>query len=118
MKTPKPVLERRRSVRVPEELPFRIGHDDYETLAKTLNISVHGALCLVDKSIPLMTQLAVALTLPPSKGIKRGRLLRMKGVVVRRDKDISSDQHFLAIYFSEIKSEDREALRRFIESRL
>ena len=116
MKTPKPILERRRSLRVSEELPFKIGHDGFETLAKTINISQHGALCLIDKNIPLMTQLAVALTLPGS-GV-RGKTLRMKGVVVRREKDLPpSSRFFIAIYFSQIKSEDQAVLRRFVENR-
>ena len=113
MKTPKPILERRRSVRVSEELPFRIGHGDYETVARTLNISQHGALCIVDRNIPLMTQLALALTLPG----KRSKTIRMKGVVVRREKDASLDRWFIAIYFSDIKSEDQKTLRQFIDSR-
>lgn len=117
MKTPKPILERRRSVRVHESLPFKIGHADYETLAQTVNISLHGALCLVDKNIPLMTQLAVALTLPAKRG-GRGKTIRLKGVVVRREKEPASERYFLAIYFSQIRSEDREMLRRFIEGRL
>jgi c-di-GMP-binding flagellar brake protein YcgR len=117
MKTPKPILERRRSVRLHEALPFKIGHAGYETIAKTVNISPHGALCMVDKNIPLMTQLAVAVTLPV-KGAKRGKTLRIKGVVVRREKDPALDRYFVAIYFSEIKSQDQDTLRRFIEGRL
>ena len=117
MRTPKPILERRRSVRVHESLPFKIGSQDYETLATTVNISEHGALCLVDKNVPLMTQLAVALTLPAARG-KKEKAIRMKGVVVRREKDPAANRYFLAIYFSEIKSEDQETLRRFIEGRL
>ena len=122
MRTPKPILERRRSVRVHESLPFTIGHDGYETLAQTVNVSLHGALCLVDRNIPLMTQLAVALTLSAAKSVKRSagrtKTIHMKGVVVRREKDPGSNRYFLAIYFSQIKSEDQEALRRFIENRL
>jgi c-di-GMP-binding flagellar brake protein YcgR len=119
MRTPKPILDRRRSVRIHEELPFKIGHENYEVEARTLNISEHGALCLVEKNVPLMTQLAVALTLPPlDKKKKRGKTLRIKAVVVRREKDVSSDKYFLAIYFSQISPEDRETLIRFIECRL
>ncbi len=117
MKTPKPILERRRSLRVQEALPFKIGHGDYETTAQTVNISAHGALCLVDKSIPLMTQLALAVTLPV-KGSKRGKTLHIKGVVVRREKDPAFERYFLGIYFSSIKSQDQETLRRFIEGRV
>lgn len=115
MKTPKKILERRRSIRVHEALPFKIGHDDYEAQAETVNISEHGALCLVDRNIPLMTQLRLALTIKPAG---RAKTLRMKGVVVRREKDPSAERWFLAIYFSDIKSEDQETLRRFIEGRL
>lgn len=118
MKTPKPILERRRSVRVYESLPFKIGHAEYETQAETINISAHGALCVVDKNIPLMTQLAVALTLPGAGSSKRAKTVRIKGVVVRREKDADSERYFLAIFFSEIKPQDQEILHRFIDSRL
>ena len=121
MKTPKPILERRRSIRLAEALPFRIGHKDYEAEVRTQNISEHGALCIIDRNIPLMTQLAVALTLPvegKAKAKGKGKVLRMKGVVVRREKDPSSENYLLAIYFSEIKEPDRRALKRFIDSRL
>lgn len=123
MKTPKAILERRRSIRVDEALPFKIGHGGYETLAQTVNISAHGALCLVERNIPLMTQLAVALTIPATSKKAggsggRGKTLRLKGVVVRREKDPASERWFLAIFFSQISSEDQTTLRRFIESRL
>ena len=118
MKTPKPILDRRRSVRVYESVPFKIGHAGYEAQAETVNISAHGALCIVDKNIPLMTQLAVAVTLPGAGSSKRGKTLKLKGVVVRRDKDPDSERYFLAIFFSDIKAEDQEALHRFIEGRL
>ena len=118
MKTPKPILDRRRSVRVYESLPFKIGHAEYEAQAETVNISAHGALCIIDKNIPLMSQLAVALTLPATATSKRARTIRPKGVVVRRDKDPDSDRYLLAIFFSEIKAEDQEVLQSFIEARL
>ncbi len=117
MKTPKPILERRRSVRLHESLPFKIGHADYETTAQTINVSVHGALCIIDKNIPVMTQLAVALTIPV-KGSKRGKTLKIKGVVVRREKDPQRERYLIGIYFSDIKSQDQDTLRRFIEARL
>ena len=119
MKTPKPVMDRRRSVRIAEELPFKIGHDRYEVEAVTINISVHGALCLVTRDVPLMTQLKVGLSLPSSrKSASRARSLSMKGVVVRKEKDALSDKYFVAIYFSDIKPADRQVLEKYIEGRL
>lgn len=117
MKTPKPVLDRRRSIRIAEKLPFRIGHQDYEAEAVTVNVSVNGALCIVDRDIPLMTQLKIALTLP-SKAAQKPKVLSMKGVVVRKEKDMEGGQFYIAIYFSDIKPSDRKTLDQFIESRL
>ena len=110
-------MERRRSIRVDEKLPFKIGHDHYEIEAVTINISSQGVLCAVDRDIPMMTQLKVALSLPASAGM-RAKLLSAKGVVVRKEKGLSEGRFFLAIYFADIKSADREHLEKFIESRL
>ena len=118
MKTPKQVLDRRRSIRIDEKLPFTIGHEGYEAEAVTVNISSVGALCIVDKDIPLMTQLRVALSLPALKGISRKKTLLMKGVVVRKDKDTARPRYFIGIYFSDIKPADREFLELFIQGRL
>ena len=117
MKTPKSILERRRSVRIQEKLPFKIGSAEFEITAETVNISLHGALCVLEKSLPLMTQLAVGLTLPGA-GNKRGKTLHIKGVVVRRDKDPQAERYVTAIFFSDIKKEDQETLSRFITERL
>ena len=36
MRTPKPVLDRRRGIRIAEKLPFKIGLENYETEAVTV----------------------------------------------------------------------------------
>jgi c-di-GMP-binding flagellar brake protein YcgR len=119
MKTPQPILDRRRSARVDEELYFKIKHQIYEAQAKTVNISAHGALCLVEKNIPLMTRVDVALMLPALNGkTKRPKSLRIRGVVVRREKTPSSAGFLLALYFSQISPRDRESLVQFVESRM
>jgi c-di-GMP-binding flagellar brake protein YcgR len=119
MKTPKPVLDRRRSIRITEKLPFKIGHDDYEAEAHTVNIGAHGVLCIVEREIALMTQLKIAITLPAiSKASSKKKTLSIKGVVVRKEKDPAGQQWLIAVYFSEIKPEDQKFLQQFIESRL
>ena len=118
MKIPKAVNERRRSIRIAEKLPFKIGHGEYATEAVTVNISVHGALCLVEEEFPLMTQFGVALTLPdPCKEGRRSKTVLMKGVVVRREKSGAGKHFLIAIYFSDIKPYDQKYLQKFIESR-
>lgn len=119
MKTPKPVLDRRHSIRISEELPFKVGLQDYEAEALTVNISANGALCLIERDIPLMTQLRIALALPPtSKSSSPKKIISIKGVVVRKEKHVARSQHCIAIYFLEMKPKDRVLLNQFIESRL
>ena len=118
MKIPKPVMDRRRSIRIAEKLPFTIGHGHYETEAETVNISGHGALCRVERDIPIMTQLKVALSLPSVRKGARAKVISMKGVVVRKEKDALSQKYFIAVYFSDIQPADRQYLEKFIEGRL
>ena len=119
MRTPKPVQERRRAMRVAESLPFKIAHQDYEIEAVTVNISAVGALCRVERDIPMMTQLRVALSLPAlRKGARRPKVISLKGAVVRKDRDPLTQRYLLAVYFSDIRAQDREFLKKFIESRL
>ena len=115
MSTPKPIRERRRAVRITERLPFKVGHRGYAIQAVTQNISTSGAMCWVEEEIPMMTQLDVALSLP---GAFRARKVRMKGVVVRKEKDAETGRFTLAIFFSDIQPQDRKKLEKFIERRL
>jgi c-di-GMP-binding flagellar brake protein YcgR len=118
MKIPKKILERRRSIRIEESLPFRIGHRDYEIRAETVNVSAHGAMCLLDRSVPLMTQLEIGLCLPglPDSEPKE-RKISIKGIVVRRAQDPSTGKFAVAIFFSEIKPADEKALQNYIHRR-
>lgn len=118
MKIPKPILERRLSIRIQESLPFHIGHDDYELEASTINISSNGAMCSIEKSIPLMTQLNIGLTLPPFGKNRQSRQLRLKGVVVRREPDPAGNRFLIAIFFSDAREADKKLLLEFIEHRL
>lgn len=120
---PRVILERRRSVRLVEHLPFKIGHRGYEIEAVTVNIGLHGAMCLVDKDVPVMTQLNICFSLPREAGTKRsstgqGRKLRLKGVVVRKERSELDGRYALAVFFSEIKEADQKFLQKYIEHHL
>ena len=119
MGIPRNISERRRSVRIAEELPFTIGHQGYEIQATSVNISNNGVMCLVDRSIPVMTQLDIAFALPtPVNFSSKDQIIKVKGVVVRRDEDAVSDKFYIAVYFSNIKPKDQKILNEFIEYRL
>lgn len=64
-----------------------------------------------------MTMMALALTLPGKSAASKGKTIRMKGVVVRRDADEAGGKFLIAVFFSEIDSKDRRTLQQFIESR-
>ena len=115
MRTPKSISERRQSARIAQSLPFKIGHEGYEIAARTVNISAHGAMCVVDRAIPVMTQLRVALTLPVAS---KEKVIHATGVVVRNEADPGSDKHFIALYFSQIKLVDQKVLNQHIAQRL
>ncbi len=114
MKTPKRILDRRRSVRIEDALPFKIGHQGYEFEVTSVNISAHGAMFLIEKDLPLMTQLSIALAIPSKTGSKTSKKSNIKGVVVRKDKDHLSGKFYIAVYFSGIKDSDQKALNAYI----
>ena len=120
MRTPKRILERRRSVRIDENLLFRIDHEDYEAEVRTLNISRSGALCLVDRNIPLMTRLKIGLTVPLANSSARVKehTIRLKGVVVRKEEDKVTGKFYMAVYFSDISPDDQRFLQDYIDRRL
>ena len=119
MKVPKSILERRRAIRIVEILPFKIGHQGYDVQATTCNISSHGAMCVVEKDIPLMTQLNIGFSLPTgSKKSVKGHEVQVRGVVVRKERDASTGKFFIAIYFSDVKPKTQQALNHFIERQL
>jgi len=119
MKVPKSILDRRRATRIVEILPFKIGHQGYDVKATTCNISSHGAMCVVEKDIPLMTQLKIGFSLPAAgKKNAKGREVQVRGVVVRKEKDPSTGKFFIAIYFSDVKPSTQQTLDAFIERQL
>lgn len=112
MRIPKPILERRRSIRIDESLPFKIGASGFELEATSLNISNNGAMCLVAKDLPLMTKLSMAISLDSKK------TLCVHGVVVRKEKEPLTGEFRVAVFFSDMTEGDRTALNRFMASRI
>jgi c-di-GMP-binding flagellar brake protein YcgR len=115
MKIPKSILDRRRSIRIAEKLPFKLGHDGFEIEATSLNISYHGAMFVVDNDIKLMTQLSLGIMVPA--GAKSHRVMA-KGVVVRKEPDARTGKFLIAVFFSDIKPKDEKILKDFIDSRI
>ncbi len=116
MKVPKKILERRRSIRIEEALAFKIGHESYETEATTVNISSHGAMCLVERDIPIMTRLRIGLTIPGgNSAMAKDKVVQAVGVVVRKERDAESGKFYIALYFSKVSPKDQKILDEFIQ---
>ena len=77
---------------------------------QTWNISPVGVYCLVNRSIPEMTQLMMVLDLPTDKVV-------CQGTVVRRVADPENpDYHQLAIFFHDISEGDQQKLSAFVDN--
>ena len=113
--------ERRQSPRVSKILPIKLSDSEFDILTETRNVSSSGAYCSVNKPLDLMTKLGVVILLPiqknKSKTIKK---INCCGVVVRLEQDGDSQKHpyRVAIFFSDLKEQDRKILRFYIDSHL
>lgn len=109
--------ERRKYPRVPEAVACQVslGAGQFQTITK--NLSCGGALCSLTEELPPMTKLDLVLDLPAVHGtVNTARqTVRCIGVVVRQDRLPMEEHSYLtAIYFSEIKPEDRRRIGEFI----
>jgi c-di-GMP-binding flagellar brake protein YcgR len=113
--------ERRRHPRIHEHLPFTLKAEGFDTVTHTINVSCLGAYCQLDKRIPLMTHLKIALALPSADQKKDFEYVECSGVVVRVEEGGSESHrgsvYNTAIYFSEIRESEREKIVRLVENR-
>jgi hypothetical protein len=79
------------------------------------NISASGVLCHTIKPIALMTKLGMGLELPAPID----RRVDCEGVVVRCEADEQGGDNFkVAILYTQISDEDRDAIQTWVESDL
>ena len=114
-------IERRRHLRISERLTFTLKAEGFDTVTQTINLSCLGAYCQLDKHIPLMTHLKIALALPRGDQKKEFEYVECGGVVVRVEEEESQSPrgsvYNTAIYFSEIEESEREKIMRMVEDR-
>lgn len=105
--------ERRQYPRVKKELPLSIAANGYDFITATQNISCLGAYCRVDKYIPPFTKIAVKLTLPMANNRKSNCDVECKGVIVRTE-DENTGGFNIAIFFNEIRDNERQKISQYI----
>ena len=114
-------IERRKYPRIKRVLPLSLEGDRFFLVTETKNVSLSGAYCQVAQPIRESTKLGVTLLIPGEKG-KKGDLheIRCKGVVVRAEKIFRKgggdvpETFFIAIYFTDVKKNDKDKLLRYI----
>ena len=111
--------ERRQYPRINEHLQFRVKAEDFDAVTETINLSCFGAYCQLNKPIPVMTSLKIALALPYGDQGNEFDYVECNGVVVRI-KEILSEAHLgsvynTAIYFNEIEESEKEKIVDFFK---
>jgi hypothetical protein len=112
-------LERRRHTRINEHLPFTVKAEDFDAVTETINVSCLGAYCQLNKYIPLMTSLKIALALPHGDQGNEYDYAECHGVVVRVEEVLSDTNldsvYNTAIYFDEIEESEKEKIADFFQ---
>ncbi|MCA9393291.1 MAG: PilZ domain-containing protein [Candidatus Omnitrophica bacterium] len=119
MVTSPPPHERRKDPRLGNNIPIRISQNNGDMVTETANISRSGLYCKVNRYIEPMTKLKVCLLLPLRKNGKDvTKQIMAQGVVVRAEQIAASDDHNIAIFFSEIAQRDAESIADYVSSYL
>ena len=102
------------SPRIYKQLPLKVAANGYDFISTAQNVSCVGAYCRINKYIPPFTRVMIKLTLPLSlKKKDKGSKVECKGVVVRSG-DENEGGFNIAIFFNDIKDNERKKISQYI----
>ena len=116
----RPTRERRESPRIPAKLAMQVtGQDDASVLTtESINLSASGIQFGSRVFLSPLTKVALTLLLPPfGRRLRRERMLRCEGVIVRCEERTGARQrtrYEMACYFTELESDDRELIEQYV----
>jgi c-di-GMP-binding flagellar brake protein YcgR len=105
--------ERRVYPRLDHKLPLNLAVNGYDFSTVSHNISSVGAYCHLDKYMPPFTKISVKLSLPNRAQVGKSTIVECKGVVVRSE-DEANGGFNLAIFFNEMRNEQRKKIAQYI----
>jgi len=105
--------ERRINPRLDHQLPIDLAIEGYDFSTSTRNISCVGAYFHLDKYMPPFTKIAVKLSLPHKDKTGKNSIVECKGVVVRTDDEVNGGFN-LAIFFNEMRNDQRKKIAQYI----
>lgn len=108
--------ERRKLPRIKDE-SLSLKLDGFDSITHTLNISPSGVYCKIDKELPLMSRVKLALMIPDP--LKEGGMqnIEVNGVVVREHPvtvDGVTKHYDVAIFFEDLPPEGKDAISSYI----
>lgn len=107
-------FERRQYPRIETSIQMNLKADKCNVSAETINLSLSGVCCRVNRSIDVMTCLEIVLMLPHEGAPDDMMYVECEGIVVRDEK--SANGHHIAIFFNEIESNEKRKLSAYIDS--
>jgi hypothetical protein len=106
--------ERRQYPRIDQELSINVAANGYDFKTSTQNVSCIGAYCRIDKYVPPFTRVMIKLNLPVTTDTgKKDFNVECKGVIVR-SVDENKGGFNIAIFFNEIKDDQRKKISRYV----
>ena len=112
--------DRRRSLRVEKTLSLQLTAPAFDLTTETKNVSRRGVYCRVNRHIPFMAKLKIALLVPlQERGRVVSRTIRCDALVVRSESQMvenGKEKHFVALYFERMKPSDSVHLERYIQA--
>src|SRR5262245_33719688 len=107
--------ERRRHVRVPAGIPFRLNTDGRSEPFELVDLSESGARIESPRSLHPMTRLKVSIVLPAARvGADEDVRLDTTGVVVWSHRKGAGATFDLGVFFGELDDRQRDVLRAFV----
>lgn len=107
--------ERRRWARANLDLPITVTLPGGKSEARVRDVSRAGVCFFLDRPIPMMTVLEVALDLATPSGVKH---IAGHGAVVRCEKIAKAIQHWeIAVFLHEMSDADRRAIEEYVGAR-
>jgi hypothetical protein len=117
----KPARERRKAQRVVAKLAMQVsglGDDASVLTTESINLSSTGLQFQSRSYLPPLTRVSLTLLLPPfGRKLRRERLVRCEGVIVRceeSERTLKRPRYHLACYFTDVAEDDRELMDFYV----
>jgi hypothetical protein len=116
-------LDRRKfprfTIRVPLSLSISAAETEATLNAKSINLSMNGVYCTVNRYLPLFEKVLVMFVIPKEIGMPYKLVSKCEGVVVRiepENEEPRQDEYNIAVYFQNLSQTERIMLHTLISA--